>query len=132
MSGLNEPKQANPADRQCYHDWERGMPEWALSHCWRCGYRVQLDAYPVGFAADVLRWRRGWPIRTPEAKGFRRASRKNLISSIRRQWRTRSYWNGWLAEATPFPPGVQYCGSGLTPARARRNWRHQLRKAGYL
>lgn len=71
-----------------------------------------VDVYPVGLFRDVRQARvdrrRGRP-------AFRRLARTALR---RRAWRRVSYWNGYLAEPSPWPDGLRTCGHGWTRRRA--------------
>lgn len=77
---------------------------------------MNVDVYPVGALADVrLAWRgaRVIGLRTEHARQRRRILRMNLL----RDWRRRSYWNGWLAEHEGCHHGA---GRGLTQTAALR------------
>lgn len=74
-----------------------------------------VDIYPVGLLRDIrnrsvrhgLRYL-GWRIRA-------------------RDWRTaKNYFNGYLAEPTPFPTGLNRCGSGWTRRRALRDLNRRM------
>jgi hypothetical protein len=42
----------------------------------------------------------------------------------------KTFFNGYLAEPTPFPDGMHRCGSGWTRKRALRSLRRNARRPG--
>lgn len=70
-----------------------------------------VHVYPVGALADLIHFRGWW-----KHKGRIYALRR-LAGDLKRQWRRRSYWNGFLAEVESLP----YCGHGWTRQRAMRS-----------
>jgi hypothetical protein len=71
----------------------------------------EVDIYPVGLLADLKHFRGDWWVRG------RRVAVARFVRSVRRSWRRRSYWNGYLAEVDL--PIATRCGRGWTKVRAR-------------
>lgn len=70
-----------------------------------------VDIYPVGLLHDMKHLRGRW-----WTEG-RRVALARFGREVRRSWRRRGYWNGYLAEAhTSLGPRA---GHGWTKARAR-------------
>ncbi len=99
---------------------------------------VEVDVYPVGLLADLLRdWRqvRHWR-RFREADGkptlHVRRTVRYLIGRVRAgNWRAvKNTFNGYLAEPSPFPENVRRCGSGWTRKRALRSLERHTRTGG--
>lgn len=100
---------------------------------------VDIDVYPVGLLSDVRRLRgalkhqpRPWDRRSPAGHPWHRLwydMRCGTLDRIRRrEWRAlKNYFNGYLAEPTPFPDGLQRCGSGWTQRRALASLDRHLR-----
>lgn len=100
---------------------------------------MKVDVYPVGVLSEVRRMISYW--RHPPPVGNRRAAASSLRWMWRgisrkvrdRKWRElKSYFNGYLAEPTPWPADVTRCGSGWTRQRALRSLRRQVRRPGVL
>lgn len=87
-----------------------------------------IDVYRVGLWSDVHRAIGEWK-HSPHPHARRRAVR-NLAYWVRRSWRRRSYWNGHLAEPTPFPEPLHRCGTGWTRRRALRSLERLAASAG--
>jgi hypothetical protein len=87
---------------------------------------VTADVYSVGLLHDLLflaRTVRLAPKHTYEAW-------KKLRIGFSQSWRTRGYWNGYLAEPVT-RGGWQRCGHGWTKRRALKDLeRHMARIAG--
>jgi hypothetical protein len=71
----------------------------------------EVDIYPVGLLADLKHFRGDWWV------WGRRVAVARFVRSVRRSWRRRSYWNGYLAEVDL--PIATRCGRGWTKVRAR-------------
>lgn len=89
---------------------------------------VEVDVYPVGLLTDLRRMRGYMSHPVPGASRLRML-RINL-AHVARQARRRNYWNGYLAEPTPFPEGLRRCGSGWTEQRALNDLRRRLAAIG--
>jgi hypothetical protein len=70
-----------------------------------------VDIYPVGLLHDLKHLRGRW-----WAEG-RRAAFNRFRREFARSWRSRSYWNGYLAETDL--PIAKRAGHGWTKMRAR-------------
>jgi hypothetical protein len=88
-----------------------------------------VDVYPVGVLADLLAIRVALDPRAPRPTGhqpryvppndWRRKTITHRWRSIRRHWRRRSAWNGYLAEPYDSNSGTwTRCGHGWTVRRA--------------
>jgi len=89
---------------------------------------VKIDVYAVGLLADVLRF-----VHTPNRRTARRMGWycvRRFTRMVRdRKWREiKSYCNGYLAEPTPWPPGLARCGSGWTKGRAYRDLQRRIER----
>lgn len=71
----------------------------------------EVDIYPVGLLSDLKRLRGDWWCRG------RRYAVGAFARRFRAHWRSRSYWNGYLAEVDL--PIVTRAGHGWTKTRAR-------------
>lgn len=91
-----------------------------------------IDVYPVGVLADLLMLRRALAARHRQAilhalRRLRYTARHIADRARRGERRTvRNMFNGYLAEPTPFPPGMTRCGSGWTRRRALRSLDRQF------
>lgn len=82
-----------------------------------------VDVYRVGIFDHVHH--HGW------REGVRREWRFLRTVTAERNWRAvKNSFNGWLAEPTPWPDGLNRCGSGWTRRRAVASLRRQCAKAG--
>ncbi|MEV2277741.1 hypothetical protein AB0I72_19355 [Nocardiopsis sp. NPDC049922] len=95
---------------------------------------MKIDVYPVAVLDDLLcayRWARHAG-RYSEALSRLRYSARCVIEQARAgRWRAvRRAFSGYLAEPTPFPPGLTRCGAGWTRARAERDLYRRMRTAG--
>lgn len=74
-----------------------------------------IETYAVGFFMDLRTARASCHTLRDLPAVARRLARR-----VRRSWRRRSYWNGYLAEWHFIPEGVQHtrCGRGWTRRRA--------------
>lgn len=97
----------------------------------------KIDVYPVGLFMDVRNLRGLWRHKrsgepgSPLEVSFWRSVRRRLGYPLRQmragEWRAvRMYFNGYLAEPTPWPDGLVRCGSGWTKHRAIASLRRQL------
>lgn len=81
---------------------------------------IELDereVYKVGFLKDLsfyLTFRR-----TPVGR-FEHRARNSFIYWLKRCWKRKSYWNGFLAEPSEWPEGLATCGHGWTKQRAMK------------
>ena len=75
----------------------------------------RVDVYPVGFYSDL---KRAWG--EARLRSVREGAGR-LARDVRRSWRRRSYWNGFLAEPYHMPPNVARCGRGFTRTGALRS-----------
>jgi hypothetical protein len=87
---------------------------------------ARVDVYPVGVLSDLLRIRTALNPCAPRPRnyapvvppvGWRRNTIAHAWSSIRRSWRRRNAWNGYLAEPT-WQGYWTRCGHGWTQRRA--------------
>lgn len=103
-----------------------------------------VDVYPVGFVHDVglifAIARVGLYLRRlpadctklgvnerATARSVLRARLRGFWSTLRRSWRRRSYWNGFLAEPVDLPDDAwTRCGHGWTRRRALRDLRRHV------
>jgi len=89
-----------------------------------------IDIYPVGVLDGWLAYWRTRHIPAARAGRKRRHRLSYLSTWIQQQnWRAvKNSFNGYLAEPSPFPPGLRRCGSGWTRGRAlrdlKRRWPH--------
>lgn len=84
---------------------------------------IKVDVYPVGLRDDLRRLWRAISNRRDNTARYR------LKRMCRSAFRSRSYWNGYLAEPTACPPGLRWtrCGHGWTKRRAVADlYRHLL------
>lgn len=97
---------------------------------------TRVDVYPVGVLAELKRLRRVYdrqlalpPIAKKHVwRNLRRMALRILRLVRNRDWRTvKCYFNGYLAEPTPFPEHMRRCGSGWTKQRALKS----LERHGY-
>ena len=79
--------------------------------------------YRVGFWHDVF-----YAFRAARLGQWEKA--RYLPRNVRRSWRRRSYWNGWLAEPQEWPDGLKRCGAGWTYTGALRDLARQVRSGG--
>jgi hypothetical protein len=90
---------------------------------------MKRNVYPVGLLHDI---RRTWATiraRVPDVSALEAVRR--LGRDVRKHWRRRSYWNGYLAEPTE-PGEWTRCGHGWTRARAERDLDRHLRRTGHV
>ena len=93
---------------------------------------VTIDVYAVGLFWDLRTARGRWSHAGPRLGAHRDAVRFLWRSFWRKRstWRDRkNYFNGYLAEMTPWPEGVARCGSGWTRRRALASLQRQIDRA---
>jgi hypothetical protein len=72
----------------------------------------EFDVYPVGLLRDLIQFDDQFHLKN------RRQALRTLWRHLRRSWRRRNYWNGYLAEHRQL--GTR-CGHGWTRSRAYRD-----------
>lgn len=86
-----------------------------------------MSVYTVGFYSHL---KHAWHSRRYRPY-LKRMSSYVWYQFKRRNWRAiRNYFNGYLAEPTPFPLGLHKCGRGWTKKAALRSLNRRARKAG--
>lgn len=90
------------------------------------GHVATIDVYPVGLWDDVRQFRGRWRHDPAGKRAALRRLRWDLRYPLMRircgNWRAlKNYFNGYLAEPTPFPDNLRRCGSGWTRERAVRS-----------
>jgi hypothetical protein len=102
------------------------------------GIDGEVDVYPVGLLSDLRRFRgavkhqpKPWDRRSVAGHPWWRLWRDLKVGTVervrRREWRAlKNYFNGYLAEPTPFPDGLRRCGSGWTRRRALASLRRHM------
>lgn len=83
---------------------------------------IEVDVYPVGWLARIrMAWFMARVGRWLSARREVAAEWRYCVARARAgDWRAvRMTFNGWMAEPTPFPPGLRRCGTGWTRRRAR-------------
>lgn len=96
-----------------------------------------IDVHPVGLLHDLrlfdsrLKLSTSWRQHRAALRRLAHDLKRGIWNRARaRQWRAlKNYFNGFLAEPTPFPSGVRRCGSGWTRKRALASLRHQYERA---
>jgi len=83
------------------------------------GPEVQVDVYAVGALADLLF--------LLCARRHRKTAARKAWRSIRRHWRDRNHWNGYLVEPHSTELRWHVCGHGWTKRRAHHNLANHLR-----
>lgn len=103
--------------------------------------RDGIDVYPVGWCAELIRLRRTYrrdvdlpPVaRRHVWRNLRRLARLSLTRALTGKWRAlKNSLNGYMAEPTPWPEGLQRCGTGWTRGRALRDLNRRMRQPGIL
>lgn len=80
----------------------------------------EVYVYPVGFLKEVIHLTGYW-IHSPYSIKQKIKHTRSTARWVRKSCTRRSYWNGYLAEPTPWPDnGLRTCGHGWTKARALR------------
>lgn len=81
-----------------------------------------IETYRVGLFSDIFALRINRVLRRREGAWSQRHPWRWFFASLRRSWRRRSYWNGFLAEWHYCPEGVHHtkCGRGWTRRAALR------------
>jgi hypothetical protein len=87
-----------------------------------------MSVYPVGLLRDLRQFAHGLH-RPRSVRRLRYALRYPFHQARAGEWRAvKNYFNGYLAEPDPWPPGATRCGTGWTKRRAARDFERSLRK----
>lgn len=85
---------------------------------------MEIHIYPVGFFRDVKKL---WgALKHAPTIAYKKRALRSFVYWFSRSWTRRSYWNGYLAEPTPFPEGLRKCGTGWTRFGAAMDLRKKL------